>query len=55
MTEDAITALTDYIECVVKYEADISREMENNLDFICETLQITRDEVKRSQEKYINN
>ncbi len=48
-------ALSAYIECVIEYEQMIQQELENNIVDICDTLGLTREEIEKSKEKYINN
>ncbi len=44
-----------YIDLVLEYDQKIARELEMNMNEICDQMGITIDEIKRSQTKYINN
>lgn len=37
-----------YIERVIKFDQEINRVLENNLDYICDHLEITRDDVRQA-------
>lgn len=40
---------------MLEYDQYIGQELENNLEAICEGLRIAKEDVKLSQQKYINN
>ena len=47
--------LEAYLICVIKYERRICQELEECLDVICDRLSVTRDEIRKANEKYIDN
>lgn len=46
--ERMMNLFKDYIECVLRYENELNRELENNLEIICDQFAITREEFKQS-------
>jgi len=53
--EDQEEAIKEYVKLVLKYDGLISKETEENLHEICDAHNLTREEIQRSQAKYINN
>ena len=45
----------NYINCVLDYETLFEREMERNLEDLADIHGISKEEIKRSQNKYFNN
>jgi len=52
MTEEQFV---NYINCVLEYEQLFEREMERNLEDLADIHNISKEEIKRSQNKYFNN
>lgn len=45
----------DYVKCVLDYDKKLGDEIERNLDDICDLYSINKEDIKKSQNKYINN
>ena len=53
--EDQEEAIKEYVKLVLKYDVLISQETEENLHELCDAHNLTKEEIQRSQAKYINN
>ena len=40
---------------MLEFDAELGQELDNNLDEICKEYDLLKDEVRKSQSKYINN
>lgn len=45
----------DYIQCVVKYDRLLAQELDINMDTLCDQYGITKEDINRSSDKYLNN
>ena len=47
--------LEAYLICVIQFERRICQVLEESLDVICDRFSVTRDEIRKANEKYIDN
>lgn len=45
----------DYINTVLKYDQEIITELDHNLEELCDKLDITKDDIRQSQNRYLDS